>query len=363
MASENLFSTYDGISRYSGVPTEQLTGRLHYNENLYGPSPKCIETLSKVTPEDLYIYESGVNDDLTDAISKDIGIPSDNLFLNNGSAENIKSILSIFTTRGDTILLPNPGWSYYFGLTNYKFLNVVTYPILEDGRKCRHDVEAIKRLYAEHKPKLIIITSPAMPTGNKMNDSDIEDILDCCRESIVLLDEAYLGFAPYTLDVKRLISKYDNLVFSRTFSKYYGLANLRIGYGIASKKLKDILFLDLPLHRIPHISKRMAIAAIEDKEYYLRVIGEILSTRQMMQTRLNRIPGVLAFDSDSNFLYIKLTGYNVEDIKAKVAEKGYLIRIFNDSSGEKHLRITVGKKNDMELFIGILEKAILESKI
>lgn len=357
-----LFDDYIGISRYAGVPTEQTTGRLHYNENLYGPSPKCLDTLRETSMEDLYLYESNARDDLIEAIAQQTGIPAENLFVNNGSAENIKSILSIFAKRGDTVLLPDPGWSYYTGLANYKFLNVVRYPILEGEKKCAHDVEAILRLARLHRPRLLFITTPAMPTGNKIADEELERILRELPDTLVLVDEAYLGFTPYTLDVRRIIETYDNVIFSRTFSKYYGLANLRIGYGFCSRQLKDVLFLDLPLHRLPHIGKRMAIAALRDQSYYDRITAELIETREEFSSRLNALPGIRAYASDANFVYIRLVGYDVERIKAIVEENGYLIRIFTGNE-EKHLRITIGTKALMERFTPLLIQTIRDSAI
>ena len=342
-----LTAPYQGITRYSGVPTEQVTGRLHYNENLYGPSPRCLETLKELVPSDLYLYESGPSDDLITAISQETGIPEENLFLNNGSAENIKSILSIFTDRGDTVLLPDPGWSYYTGLANYKFLNVVRYPILEGETRCFHDVETIRRLAAQLDPKVIFLTSPAMPTGNRLDDDALESIIRDFPQSLVLVDEAYLGFAPYTLDVCRLIRTYDNVVFSRTFSKYYGLANLRIGYGFCSTALKSALWLDMPLHRLPHINKRMAIAALQDHDYYDRITGELLASRRAFTDTLNQVPGVRVYESDANFVYIGLVGYDVEKIQSLLRESGFLIRIFMGNN-EKHLRITIGTAEVMQ---------------
>ena len=77
--SNRLLGAYDGITRYAGVPTDQIYGRLHYNENLFGPSPKCLETLKELTPADLYLYESNERDDLLDALSEDLGIPAENI--------------------------------------------------------------------------------------------------------------------------------------------------------------------------------------------------------------------------------------------------------------------------------------------
>lgn len=360
--SKRLLGAYDGITRYAGVPTDQIYGRLHYNENLFGPSPKCMETLKELTAADLYLYESNEHDDLLDALSEELGIPAENMFLNNGSAENIKSILGMIANPGDTVLFPDPGWSYYYGLGNYKFLNVVTYPILEGATKCAHDVATIRKMIDAHNPKVVIITTPAMPTGNAIDDSILEDIVHSCPDTLILVDEAYLGFRPYTLDVARLINTYDNLVFSRTFSKYYGLANLRIGYGICSTALKNVLWLDMPLHRLPHISKRMAIAALKDKEYYNAITAELLEARQNFSDALNAIDGILVYESDANFVYIKLVGYDVEKIKAIAAEHGYLIRIFSGND-EKHLRITIGPKALMDDLTKVMLNAIAASAI
>lgn len=360
--NHRLLGAYDGITRYAGVPTDQIYGRLHYNENLFGPSPKCMETLKELKPSDLYLYESNERDDLLDALSEELDIPVGNMFLNNGSAENIKSILGMIAKPGDTVLLPDPGWSYYYGLGDYKFLKVVTYPILEGEKKCVHDVAAIRRMIEEYDPRIAIITTPAMPTGNAMEDAVLEDIIRSYPDTLILVDEAYLGFRPYTLDVKRLIQTYDNLVFSRTFSKYYGLANLRIGYGICSTALKNVLWLDMPLHRLPHISKRMAIAALKDREYYDVITAELLQARQDFSDTLNAIDGILVYESDANFVYIKLIGYDVEKIKAIAAEHGYLIRIFTGND-EKHLRITIGPKTLMDDLTNVMLDAIRCSRL
>ena len=355
-----LIAPYEGITRYAGVPTEQTTGRLHYNENLYGPSPKCMETLKELVPSDLALYESNEKYDLIDALAEETGLPKENLFCNNGSAENLKSIISIIARPGDTILLPDPGWSYYYGIADYRFVNIVKYDILEGKTKCAHDVKGIRALIEKHNPKIVILTTPAMPTGNKMADEDIEGIIRDYPETLVIVDEAYLGFSKYTLDIRRLIETYDNVVFSRTFSKYYGLANLRIGYGFCSTTLKKVLWLDMPLHRLSHIAQRMAIAALKDKEYYATVTAKILKSRQELSDALNAIDGVTVYESDANFVYIKLVGFDAETIKKAAEDNGFLIRIFM-GMGEKHLRITIGTEEEMKkltaLLVETLEKA------
>lgn len=362
MLSKRLIGPYEGVSRYAGVSTEQTTGRLHYNENLFGPSPKVMDTLKDLTMEDLYLYESNEKDDLIECLSADLGIPSKYIFLNNGSSENIRAILSVIPERGDTILLPDPCWSYYTGLVTYKFLNPVTYPILEEGDKCAHDVAAIHEMAKKYNPKVIMITTPAMPTGNVISDEDLEDIIRSYPDSLVVVDEAYLGFAHYTRDVLHLIETYDNVVFSRTFSKFFGLANLRIGYGMCGTALKKILWLDMPLHCVSRFSKRMAIAAFMDKEYYATITKELNEAKREFIDTLNQIEGVKAFESDSNFVYIRVAGYDAEKIKQTCQDKGFLFRIFVNNN-EKHLRITMASKAIVHDLLDVLVPAIKDSKI
>ena len=339
--SSRITGRYEGITRYAGVPTEQLTGRLHYNENLYGPSPKCLETLARTTPEDLCLYESGARDDLTDALAEKFGVPAECIFTGNGSAENLRSVMNIFTKAGDTVLLPDPGWSYYTGLADCRFLNVERFPIVETQQACVFDLADIRDRITRLKPAVTVIASPAMPTGNAMADDDLEGLVRDFPDVLFVVDEAYYGFRDYTLDVARMITTYDNVLFSRTFSKYYGLANLRIGYGFCSEALKKVLWLDLPLHRLPHIGKRMAVAALKDTEYYDRVTEKLIASREQFRRDLNALPDVYVYPSDANFVYIRLSGYDVLRIKEEAGKRGYLIRVF-DGNAQKHLRITIG---------------------
>ena len=344
--SDAITGRYKGITRYAGVPTEQTEGRLHYNENLYGPSPRCLETLAQTVPEDLCLYESGAHDDLTDALAETFGVSAENVFTGNGSAENLRSVMHIFTKAGDTVLLPDPGWSYYTGLADCRFLHVERFPIVETETACEFDPADIRARLDRLQPALTVIASPAMPTGNSMADDDLEALVRDYPDTLFVIDEAYFGFKPYTLDVPRLIRTYDNVLFSRTFSKYYGLANLRIGYGFCSEALKKVLWLDLPLHRLPHIGKRMAVAALRDTDYYDAVTAKLISSRERFRADLNTLPGVYAYPSDANFVYIRLRGYDAQRIKDEAARRGYLIRVF-DGNAEKHLRITIGTEELM----------------
>lgn len=354
---KSLFERYKDISRYAGVPTDWITGRLHYNENLFGASPKCLEVLYKATMEDLNLYDSKEEDDLVVALEKELGICRRNLFLHNGSAESIKSLFSVMLNRDDAVLVPDPGWSYYSSIVEYKFGRTVFYDIMEGDTKCVHNIEDILEKADRYNPKIIVITSPAMPTGNKISARNLERIVKENPGSMVLVDEAYYGFCDYDIDVNYMINTYDNIVFSRTFSKYYGLANMRIGYGICSEKAMHALWLDLPLHKLPHITKRMAIAAMNDKEYYEEITREAIEVREWFWGELRKIQGVKPYKSDANFLYIALDDVDVQSIQTCMEQDGYLIRIF-DGHEKQHLRITIAQREVMEDCLNKLKRAI-----
>lgn len=353
-----VFTKYSGIKSYHSVPTFQKTGRLHLNENLFGPSPKCLDVLKEITMEDLFLYDLGQEDALVKALSKSIGISDNYLFVHNGSAEVIKSIGSILLNEGDVVLIPSPGWSYYKSVADAKFARCISYSVNEEEESYEYDIDDIITKSKELSPKVIILTSPQMPTGCTISYDDIERVIKENNNSIILLDEAYWG---YGIDdnkfEKKLITKYSNVVITRTFSKFYGLADIRIGYGLCSYPLRRTIGLDLPLFRACGISRRIAVAAIEDVDYYKNVKRESNEVRDWFTSELNKMDGVKAYRSESNFVFIKLENADPEKVRAYMEENGILIRMFTDNESLR-LRITIGPKDIMERVLFQIAKAI-----
>lgn len=360
--NHSIFHLYDGITRYAGVPTDQLTGRLHYNENLFGPSPKCLEVLRQTTLEDICLYDSTDSCPLIDAVSKQHAIPKEYIFLHNGSAELMKTIFSIMLERGDTIMVQDPGWSYYSSVASYKGAKTVKYNVIMDGGvTCKHDVEDILSKAKAVQPKVIVVTSPAMPTGQVISQADLVRIIEANPLSLVLVDEAYAGYQPNTLNEYELASKYENVVFSRTFSKYYGLGGLRLGYGIAGSAARSALWLDLPLYQLPLATRRVAAAAVNDVDYYSRIGQELNEVKAEFVQKVNMMEGVHAYESASNFVFLDTSGYDLEAVRQFVYEKGFLIRSFT-AGGEEHLRITMGPRDIIEPFFEVFKEALLKSR-
>lgn len=353
-----VFSKYSEVKSYHSVPTVQKSGRLHLNENLFKPSPKCLEVLKNITMEDLYLYDLGRNDELVETLSSSLGISSNNIFIHNGSAEVIKSIGSILLNENDIVLVPSPGWSYYKSVADAKFAKCITYEVCEKEDTYEYNIDDLLQKAKENNPKVIIITSPQMPTGCGISYNDIEKVIKENINSIILLDEAYWGYGNDDNKFeKKIITQYSNVVITRTFSKFYGLADIRIGYGLCSYPLRRTICLDLPLFRACGISRKIAVAAIKDKEYYRKMKAETNAVREWFSSELNKISGVKAYKSESNFVFIKLENADANRVRAYMEENGLLIRLFNDKDALR-LRITIGPKDIMERVIYQLKRAL-----
>ena len=352
-----VFSKYSEVKSYHSVPTVQKSGRLHLNENLFKPSPKCLEVLKNITMEDLYLYDLGRNDELVETLSSSLGISSNNIFIHNGSAEVIKSIGSILLNENDIVLVPSPGWSYYKSVADAKFAKCITYEVCEKEDTYEYNIDDLLQKAKENNPKVIIITSPQMPTGCGISYNDIEKVIKENINSIILLDEAYWGYGDDNKFEKKIITQYSNVVITRTFSKFYGLADIRIGYGLCSYPLRRTICLDLPLFRACGISRKIAVAAIKDKEYYRKMKAETNAVREWFSSELNKISGVKAYKSESNFVFIKLENADANRVRAYMEENGLLIRLFNDKDALR-LRITIGPKDIMERVIYQLKRAL-----
>lgn len=353
------FSKYEQIKSYHSVPTEQLSGRLHLNENLFKPSLKCLAVLKNVKMEDLFLYDLSHKDRLLDTLSDSCGISSNNIFVHNGSAEVIKSIFSILLNEDDIVLIPSPGWSYYKSVADAKFAKCITYEVYEGENSYQYNIDDLLEKAEKYHPKIIVITSPHMPTGCEIDYGDIEKAVSMNKDSIIMVDEAYWGYGDDTNDFERkIITKYSNVVITRTFSKFYGLANIRIGYGLCSYPLRRTIGLDLPLFRASGISREIALTAVEDKEYYKKMKEETNDVRDWFIHKLNEMNGVKAFQSGSNFVFIRLDNADADRVRAFMEENNILIRLFTDKDALR-LRITVAPKDIMERVLFQLNRALI----
>lgn len=360
LIADNLYGKYKGVTRYAGVKTDNRHGRLHFNENLWGPSPNALKPFREAAAEDLYLYDSQELDDLCIAIAKKYEFGYENIFLHNSGSELVRSIISIMVGEGDSVLLPLPHWSYYPGVVDYRFGRKIFYRFQENGDKCYHDIDDLMGKGETVKPRMIIITSPAMPSGNLITPEDLERIVRNNPQSLIYVDQAYFGFEEDPIDVNYFINSYDNVMFARTFSKFFAMAGLRLGYGIASRRALEALWLDLPLLRLPIIARRAVIECLKDDDYYDRIRGEIHNVKEWFYTELLKMEHVHPYKSDTNFIYMKISGVDAAAVREEMIRKGYLYRIF-EYNGEQFYRINVAPIATMVDFVDKFRQTIEEA--
>ncbi|WP_276751109.1 aminotransferase class I/II-fold pyridoxal phosphate-dependent enzyme [Treponema succinifaciens] len=352
----NYLSNYADTKTYSVVATEQLTGRLHVNENLFKPSPKVMEVLHNATYEDVYLYDLTREDELAVEISKREEISTDHILIHSGSSDVIKTVMSLVLNKGDTVLISVPSWNYYKSIVELKMAKAEYYDVVPGKNSYEFDVSGLMSKARAVSPRIIIITTPHNPTGAVISASDLETIIKENPSSLVIVDEAYLGFSEQKFDVRHLLAAYSNVVFSRTFSKLYGLAGIRVGYGLCAPMAKQVFRLDVNPFRVNNISRKMAVAALRDEKYYKGLLKDITESRNFFINEMNSIPGVKAFDSAANFVFIHFSeNTDVQALKDYLAQKGYLVRLWTEGS-RLAMRVTLDRKETMEKVVALMKE-------
>lgn len=352
----NYLSNYADTKTYSVVATEQLTGRLHVNENLFKPSPKVMEVLHNATYEDVYLYDLTREDELAVEISKREEISTDHILIHSGSSDVIKTVMSLVLNKGDTVLISAPSWNYYKSIVELKMAKAEYYDVVPGKNSYEFDVSGLMSKARAVSPRIIIITTPHNPTGAVISASDLETIIKENPSSLVIVDEAYLGFSEQKFDVRHLLAAYSNVVFSRTFSKLYGLAGIRVGYGLCAPMAKQVFRLDVNPFRVNNISRKMAVAALRDEKYYKGLLKDITESRNFFINEMNSIPDVKAFDSAANFVFIHFSeNTDVQALKDYLAQNGYLVRLWTEGS-RLAMRVTLDRKETMEKVVALMKE-------
>ncbi|TAG58222.1 MAG: histidinol-phosphate transaminase [Cytophagales bacterium] len=277
-------------------------------------------------------------------------VDAENIFLGNGSDEAIDILFRSFCNPGkDNVIITPPTYGMYEVSANINDVRVKRVGLTTDF--LIDETQILKAV--DENTKLIILCSPNNPTGNALNVKSLEKIISNFK-GIVALDEAYIDFAPEKTFLTRL-SRFPNLIIMQTFSKAWGLANLRLGVAYASRDIIHVLNKVKPPYNINGVTQKLAIEALKNedkKDNYVKLITE---QRKILQNELSKLPFVIKiYPSDANFLLVKTTdGKVIYD---------YLINhkiITRDRSNiklcEGCIRITVGTASENEILLKYLK--------
>ena len=227
------------------------------------------------------------------------------------------------------------------------------------------DMKSLLSQAKKTKPRIIVITTPHNPTGAVISRNDLEKVIKENPSSLIIVDEAYLGLSTVTYDAKYLINSYNNVVFCRTFSKLYGLAGIRLGYGLCTPMAKQVFKLDLNPFRVSNIGRKVCIAALRDKTYYSALTKTIIKFKDDFIAEINKIKGIKAYKSAANFIFIRFNEgltdkdkeIDVQSLKDYLSENGYLTRLWTEGS-HLSMRITVAPKPDMDKVLNLIKEFV-----
>lgn len=321
------------------------------NENRFGPAPGCLQILREATPDLLCNYtrafQRGVYSDLSVRLAMLHGVPEERIILGYGCEDVLKEAVHHFLERGRTILIPSASWWYYTAIADEVGGVTVQFPLVEGETAYTFDVEALIAMKAEHDPGLVLIASPNNPTGNVLGRADLLRVLEAYADTPVILDQAYFGLCcGEEDDFAALTDRYPNLLILRTFSKLYALAGVRIGYGIVGTGLgafRRFCSRNLGYNRI---SERLALAALDDQAYYRDVAERLAADRRAVCELFRAYDGCRAFDSEANFVLVKLPEPMDSVLKQELDAQGLLVKFFTEKVFRGYARISLGTSEE-----------------
>jgi histidinol-phosphate aminotransferase len=306
---------------------------LSLNENPFPPLPAVRSALISAI-DAANRYPEFLPERLRSLIAAHVGVRDEQLVVGTGATGVILQVLQAVTSPGETMVMTSPTFDGYPIFAHMARLKSVTVPLNAHGY---HDLDAMADAAAN--ARVIVLCRPHNPTGTVEPADDIELFLQRVpSDTVVLLDEAYVEFlAPeYRIDAPRLVDRYPNVVVVRTFSKAYGLAGLRIGYGFCAAELARRLWTMQPPFGIG-ITGLVAVAASYDAEDQLRQrIRMLTSERRYMRMRL-RSMGVYSADGHANFVYLPTCGRSWREV---FDGDGLRVRHYADGG----VRISVGSR-------------------
>jgi histidinol-phosphate aminotransferase len=325
----------EAFSARTGIPIEQLI-KLNSNESPYGPACEVMQALGNHSSYNN--YPDTESSALRQALAEYVGVADHHIVVSHGSNELINLLWHIFLSVGDNIICCPPTFSLYTFITTFCGAYVVEVPRTADYEV---DVDAVIQALTP-ETKLIVLCSPNNPTGNPVSEQDMLALLDTGR--IVMVDEAYVEFADDPRGFAHLVPRYRNLVVMRTFSKWAGLAGLRIGYGIFPKWIVSYMRraqCPFEVNLAGHIA---AIETLKHLDYTLDKVRLIIEERERLFKLLSSYPYLEPIPSQGNFILTRVDEDEVkmQQIRKAVESYGIMLRYFNHPYLCNYVRLTVG---------------------
>lgn len=336
------------------VPGEQPRGsnlvKLNTNENPYGPSPKVLEAIRLGVSDRLRLYPDPASQTLKQAIADYHGIQPEQVFVGNGSDEVLAHVFHGLLQHDSPILFPDITYSFYPVYCQLYQIDYRCVPLTDDFRIDIAD-------YAQANGG-IIFPNPNAPTGCLLPLEAIETLLNNHKDSVVVVDEAYIDFGGESAIA--LIDQYPNLLVTQTLSKSRSLAGMRIGFAAGHPDLIEALirvkdsFNSYPLDML---ASAAGVAAYEDKIYFEQTRQKVIHSREKLTTGLTEM-GFEVLPSAANFVFARHPSHDAQSLASALRAEGVIVRHFKKPRIDQFLRITVGTESENQLLLSVLDTLV-----
>ena len=322
--------------------------KLNTNEFPYPPSPKVLQAMNDFDIDTLRLYPDPNSQLLVDAIAKRYDVDSDQVFVGVGSDDVLANCFLTFFSGDKKVLFPDITYSFYDVWADLYKIPYERIPLNDEFKIIKEDY------YRENGG--IVIANPNAPTGIALPLSEIEDIVSHNKDSVVIIDEAYVDFGGES--AMELTRKYENLIVVQTFSKSRASAGVRVGYAIGNKTLikylNDVKY-SINSYTMNQMALVAGVAAIEDDEYFKDTVTRVINTRKWASEEFVKL-GFNVYESSTNFLFVSHKDKSAKEIFEYLKTKNIYVRFFNKERINNCLRVTVGTNEQMEKLFSVLRE-------
>lgn len=331
--------------------------KLASNENPLGCSPRALAAMQE-SLKTIALYPDGNGFELKDALKQRYGVAHAGIVLGNGSNDMLELAARAFLTVGDKAVYSAHAFAVYPLATQAVGATGVSVPAKNFG----HDLDAMLQAAVANKAKLVFVANPNNPTGTFLQAEDLLKFMRTLPANIlVVLDEAYNEYLPQECryDSVAWLQEFPNLIISRTFSKAYGLAGLRVGYAFAHTQVADMINRVRQPFNVNSVAQAAAVAALQDEDFVRR--SNELNQRGMQQiiAGLTKL-GLSYIPSYGNFISFRIGGATA--MYRRLLELGVIVRPIANYDMADYLRVSIGLESENEKFLAALQQAIKEAK-
>jgi histidinol-phosphate aminotransferase len=328
--------------------------KLNTNENPYPPSPKVLSALKNYDYSKLKLYPNPKADRLREQIADMFDLKRGNIIVGNGSDDILTMTVRSFVGENEKAACFTPTYSLYPILTQIQNSKIIEVPLVGESFFFPKELlDSSSEVYKSiENSKVFFIARPNAPTGTDINLKQLDSFCSIYK-GIVFIDEAYVDFSEDS--AIELLKKYQNVIVSRTLSKSYSLAGLRLGWAMASSEIISGMMKVKDSYNINSLSQILAIEALKDSNYFFSTVEKIKSTRDNLTHQLNNL-GYYVLPSQTNFLFVKVPDGRASTLFEYLRENKIIVRYFPEKITADYIRITIGTDEQVEKFLNIISK-------